>query len=102
MGPQAQIWKFPITSFNIILWIRDRRLRYLGHILRLPGSRLTKQAIQHNHEHPSEGDLLMDVRGKKWKELEEMSADRIAWRRAVTKLKRQAMSKEWIESKSRI
>ena len=38
------------TTFNLLQWIRARRHRWLGHILRLPDERLIKQAVRHIHE----------------------------------------------------
>ena len=53
------------TTFNLLLWIRARRLKCLGHILRLQDNdgevRLIKQAVQHIHEFRRKGDLLMDM-----------------------------------------
>ena len=33
------------TAFDIIVWIRARRLKYVGHILRLKDERLVKQTL---------------------------------------------------------
>ena len=52
-------------TFDIVTWIRARRIRWLGlgHILRLPDNegRLLKEAVKDIYEHPQEGDLSMDV-----------------------------------------
>ena len=52
-------------SLSMSMWIRARRLKWLGHILRLQDNdgevRLIKQAVQHIHEFRRKGDLLMDM-----------------------------------------
>ena len=73
------------TSFNLILWIRARRLRWLGHILRLPdknGERLLKKAIRHTHAFRQSGDMLMDIKtGLSWSDLVTQAQDRATWKR---------------------
>ena len=54
------------TTFNVVSWIRSRRQRWLGHILRLKNdertdSRLLQQAVEQIYNHQRDGDLLMDV-----------------------------------------
>ena len=48
-------------SFDIVKWIRARRLAWVGHILRLGPERKIKQAVYEMFKHRSEGDLLMDA-----------------------------------------
>ena len=78
------------TTFNIISWIRARRLRWLGHILRLHDAdkqhseqRLLFQAVKHIFEHPSEGDLLMDAPVDQWQELLKQAKDKGKWKKFV-------------------
>ena len=52
------------TTFNILAWIRARRMRWVGHILRLPDERLIKQTLKVIFDNPQDGDILMDT-GKK-------------------------------------
>ena len=73
------------TTFNLIWWIRARRLKWLGHILRLKRDRngkerLIKQAVRHIHESRREGDLLMDVEGLSWTDTVTAAEDRVGWR----------------------
>lgn len=77
-------------TFNILAWIRSRRLRWAGHILRLEDDRLLKQALKVIYDHPQEGDMLMDVERLTWEELVKKAADRDAWRTEVNRLKQQA------------
>ena len=76
------------TSFNIIAWIRARRLRWVGHILRLPPRlnrstgekepRLIKKTLKVIYDHQKPGDILMDVPSSldKWQDLEKYASDR--------------------------
>ena len=50
-------------TFNILRWIRERRLKWLGHILRMPDFRLVKLAIRVQHNRGNCGNLLMDIPG---------------------------------------
>ena len=49
------------TTFNLVKWIRARRLKWVGHILRADDDRLIKKALFHIFEHPQAGDILMDT-----------------------------------------
>ena len=57
-------------TFNLVKWIRARRLKWVGHILRLEDSRMIKQALQVIYDNRQEGDILMDIpKHKTWQEL---------------------------------
>ena len=57
-------------TFDLVTWIRDRRLQWVGHILRLGKEHKLKQAVFEIYKAPSEGDLLMDVpKVVTWREL---------------------------------
>ena len=75
------------TTFNILAWIRSRRLKWTGHILRLGDDRLVKQTLRLIYDNPQEGDILMDVRDRSWEQLIKAAADRNQWRAAVDELK---------------
>ena len=47
-------------TFDLTMWIRARRLQWLGHILRLGSERAIRQAVYAMYKDPQEGDLLMD------------------------------------------
>ena len=78
------------TTFSIIPWIRARRLKWVGHILRLPDTRLISQTLQHIYDNPQNGDLLMDIPPKPrdgYSHLQKIADDREKWRDNVRKLK---------------
>ena len=57
-------------TFDLLMWIRARRLQWLGHILRLGTDRAIKHAAFAMYKDPQEGDLLMDApKSSSWKEL---------------------------------
>ena len=78
------------TTFNILAWIRSRRLKWVGHILRLSDDRLVKQTLRVIHDNPQDGDILMDVHDQTWEQLINAAKDREEWRRSVWQLKQMA------------
>ena len=48
-------------TFDLIKWIRARKLQWLGHILRMGKERKVKQAIFIMFKTPQQGDMLMDA-----------------------------------------
>ena len=75
-------------TFDIVVWIRSRRLQWLGHILRLGQERQIKHSIFGMYKKPTEGDLLMDSpKTSSWKELCTYTMDREYWRTRVGKMK---------------
>ena len=85
------------TTFNLMEWIRARRHRWIGHILRLPDERIIKQTtVRHIHEYRQDGDLLMDVDVQlRWDDLQTMTQDRDGWRQTVRKLQLSSKGKPW-------
>ena len=80
-------------TFDIVLWIRARRLQWLGHILRLGPERMIKQAVYEMYKQPLEGDLLMDApKSKSWRELCTYAVNREYWRERVRKLRQPRIS----------
>ena len=75
------------TTFDILPWIRGKRLQWVGHILRLPPTRLLHRTLQHIHDQAIPGDMLMDAPIGEWKELVKLAEDRKGWRIRVRKLK---------------
>ena len=75
-------------TIDILCRIRARRLRWVGHILRMDTRRLVHRAVKRMSEHRSPGDLLMDVPRKySWAELKQLAANRDYWRNRVKALR---------------
>ena len=72
-----------------MMWIRARRLQWLGHILRtMDTERSLKRAAFVMFKHPREGDLLMDAPDKKsWRGLVTWAMDREKWRARVRRMR---------------
>ena len=76
-------------DFNLVLAIRRRRLRFLGHILRMDDSRLLKQSLTayvRGGTAPPTGSLMMDCENIPLVKLKLAAEDRTAWRRRVEDL----------------
>ena len=55
-------------------WIRDRRLKWVGHILRLDDKRLIKQTLKVIHDNRQDGDILMDTQDDlNWEQLQKQA-----------------------------
>ena len=78
------------TTFNILKWVRARRLQWLGHILRLPEGRLVRTAVEQIHSSRAEGNILMDVPECTWQDLLKAAGKRDAWKAKVKEIKKQA------------
>ena len=66
-------------SFDVVRCIRARRLRWVGHILRMDPSRMVHKALRHIHESRRAGDLLMDTPPPlTWTQLKDLAAKREA------------------------
>ena len=75
-------------TFDIVMWIRARRLQWLGHILRMGDERLLKQAIFEMFKNRQEGDMLMDAPShNSWRELKKYAMDRDYWRARVRSMR---------------
>ena len=71
-------------SFDLVKWIRARKLQWLGHILRMDKERKVKQAIFEMYRAPQSGDMLMDAPAtSSWRELCTYACDREYWRARV-------------------
>ena len=79
-------------TFDIIAWIRARRLQWVGHIIRMKpdergNERLLHLAVKHIHQNRVQGDLLSDVPNFEWEELKQLANNRDAWRDMVRNLR---------------
>ena len=75
-------------TFDLIKWIRARKLQWLGHILRMGSERKIKQAIFEMYKAPQQGDMLMDApRTDSWRELCTYGCDREYWKARVRALR---------------
>ena len=80
-----------LRTFDIIAWIRARRLQWMGHILRLKGKdeqRLIHKAVEYMYANRKVGDLLIDIPPHRdWDDLKKKASDRTAWRRLVRQVR---------------
>ena len=76
-------------AYNLLLYVRQRRLRYLGHLLRLPHDSVVRRTLiamaDGGNRYP-EGSLFMDCQGLLLKDLETLAVNRTAWRSKVATL----------------
>ena len=77
---------------KITLAVRQRRMRYLGHVLRMPPDRIVRRAlvalVKGGTCYP-EGSLFDDCGVASLRELVDTAKDRSAWRAKVASLTRQ-------------
>ena len=78
-------------AYNLLLSVRQRRLRYLGHLLRLPHDSVVRRtliviAMAGGGNRYPEGSLFMDCQGSELKDLETLAVTRTAWRSKVATL----------------
>ena len=76
-------------DYNLVLAVRRRRMRYLGHIMRMQDNRLVKQtftAYVRGGTAPPEGSLLMDCATTSIPELTRCAEDRTLWQKKVNAL----------------
>ena len=76
---------------NLLLAVRQRRLRYLGHLLRLPRDSVVRRTLiaMTDGDNPNrypEGSIFMDCQGSELKDLETLAVNRTAWRHKVAAL----------------
>ena len=71
-------------TFDLVKWIRARRLQWLGLILRMDPKRQLKQTIFEMFKDRKEGDMLMDEPDtKSWRELTTFACDEEYWKARV-------------------
>ena len=83
------------TTFDIIVWIRARRLKWLGQIMRLDDKdkRQIKDTLRVIYDNKQEGDILMDVQELSWDDLQKAADDETGWHSRVRELEIQAQRK---------
>ena len=80
-------------TFDLVKWIRARKLQWLGHILRMGKERKVKQAIFVMFRSPQQGDMLMDAPATdSWYELCAYALDREYWRARVRALRQPSIT----------
>ena len=76
-------------AYDLVLAVHRRRLRYLGHVLRMPSDRMVRCALMalvtDNSHYPS-GSLLSECQGIALPKLEAMASSRSMWRAKVASL----------------
>ena len=78
-------------AYNLLLAVRQRRLRYLGHLQRLPRDSVVRRTLiaMTDGDNPNrypEGSIFMDCQGSELKDLETLAVNRTAWRHKVAAL----------------
>ena len=76
-------------EFNLVQTIKARRLRFLGHILRMEPSRLLRRTLLAYLDAPSTeraGSLLHGCDGLSIEELCNIASDRRAWSKRVAQI----------------
>ena len=77
-------------EYDLLLAIRQRRLRYLGHILRMPESRVVRRALvalaKGGSVYPK-GSLFMDCQTMKFHQLVALAQRHGAWNALATQLR---------------
>ena len=80
--------EYRVPTVDLVLWLRLRRLKWVGHILRLPEERMVRKVMLAKHAEqlekhgcPKHGEVLMDVPPHSTvEELVELAKDRDGWR----------------------
>ena len=76
-------------DYNLVLAIRRRRLKFLGHVLRLSDDRLLKRTLRAyvcSDTGAPVGSLLLDCGNMTFEQLEQMTSDRPKWKSFVANL----------------
>ena len=68
-------------TFDLVMAIRRRRFKWLGHLLRLEGKRLVKLATRVQFDLGSEGDMFMDLpQDLTYEDICALAQDRAIWK----------------------
>ena len=89
--PHVEVTKDSYT-FDLLRWIRARRLQWLGHILRMGQERKLNQVTFEIFKSSKPGDLPMDApKTKSWWELEAYADEKEYWRTRVRSMRQQSV-----------
>ena len=76
-------------SFNLVRHLRARRLRWLGHILRMKEGRLLRKVVCAKAQPYPEGSIFMDTpRHSSMDRLIKLASNRKLWSAMVTRFKK--------------
>ena len=68
-------------SYDLVRTIRIRRYMWLGHILRMDGTRLVKEAVRVQYSKRAPGDRFIDTpQNMSYTKLVELASDREKWK----------------------
>lgn len=71
-------------TLDLVVSIRQRRYRWLGHILRMPDNRMVKEAVKVIFYSKTSGNIFMDTPPDlSFDELVTLTKDRMKWRLAM-------------------
>ena len=82
-------------AYDLVLVLRRRRLRYLGHVLRMPADRMVRCALMalviYARHYPT-GSLFNDCQGIALPQLVPMASSRTTWRAKTWRVKVASLS----------
>ena len=81
--------------------IRQRRYRWLGHILRMPNTRRVKEAVRVQFALNLPGNIFLDTPDVSFSQQETLASDRDVWRHGVPGLSHQSIFDEQEECRSK-
>ena len=84
-------------SFDLLLAIRRRRFKWLGHILRMPDQRLLKLAIWVQHDMGQQGNMFCDLPGNySYEAVCKLAKNRKIWRQMSCRLDNRAVMQRYV------
>ena len=87
LGSVLEVASARTRTLDLVGEIRQRRYRWLGHILSMPDNRLLKEAIKVQFDMGLPGSIFMDApRDLSFRQLELMARDRDKWRAGLPAL----------------
>ena len=75
-------------SFDLVNWIRVRRLKFLGRVLRMEKTRPMHRLVKYKYANRLEGDLLSDAPNTdSFENLIDIAKDKTEWGQVISALK---------------